>query len=242
MTVVEEKKVLLQANGVSVVFQQREVLHKVDLQIEPGEVVTIIGPNGAGKTTLIRVALGLLQPTSGEVRLNPDLRIGYLPQRFEVEQTLPINVVRFLQLTGVRDMQQLQQALDEVGAGGLLQSSLQTLSGGELQRVLLARTLLRNPELLVLDEPAQGVDLHGQVEFFSLLEKLRAERGCSVLMVSHDLHLVMAATDRVICLNNHVCCKGSPEAVTKNPAFIELFGEEAAESLAIYAHDRDHRH
>jgi zinc transport system ATP-binding protein len=242
MTVAEEKKVLLRATGVSVVFQQREVLQQVDLQIESGEVVTIIGPNGAGKTTLIRVALGLLRPTSGEVRLNPDLRIGYLPQRFEVEQTLPINVARFLQLTGVRGAQRLQEALDEVGAGGLLESPLQTLSGGELQRVLLARTLLRDPELLVLDEPAQGVDLHGQVEFFSLLEKLRAERGCSVLMVSHDLHLVMAATDRVVCLNTHVCCKGTPEAVTKNPAFIELFGEEAAESLAIYAHDRGHRH
>ncbi|PLX99613.1 MAG: zinc ABC transporter ATP-binding protein ZnuC [Desulfuromonas sp.] len=242
MTVAAEKKSLLRTEGISVVFQQRRVLHEVDLQIESGEVVTIIGPNGAGKTTLVRVALGLLKPTSGSIHLDPVIRVGYLPQRFEVEPTLPINVDRFLKLTGVSDGQRIQQALEEVNAGRLLKTSLQSLSGGEQQRVLLARALLRNPDLLVLDEPAQGVDLHGQVEFFSLLEKLRSERGCSVLMVSHDLHLVMAATDRVICLNTHVCCKGTPEMVTRNPAFIELFGEEAAKNLAIYAHDRGHRH
>lgn len=242
MTVVEQKKVLLKATGISVIFQQREVLSKVDLQIEAGEVVTIIGPNGAGKTTLIRVALGLLAATAGSVYLAPGLRIGYLPQRFQVEPTLPITVIRFLQLSGIREAARLQEVLGEIGAGHLLELPLQSLSGGEMQRVLLARALLRDPELLVLDEPAQGVDLHGQVEFFSLLEKLRSDRGCSVLMVSHDLHLVMAATDRVICLNNHICCKGTPEVVTRNPAFIELFGAEAAESLAIYAHDREHRH
>ncbi len=242
MTVAGQKKILLQVNDISVVFQQRHVLEKVDLQIESGEVVTIIGPNGAGKTTLVRVALGLLSSTSGSVRRDPGLRVGYLPQRFEVEQTLPMNVARFLRLTGVRDNERIQRTLEEVGAARLFKAAMQGLSGGELQRILLARALLRDPELLVLDEPAQGVDLHGQVEFFSLLEKLRTERGCSVLMVSHDLHLVMAATDRVVCLNNHVCCKGTPEAVTRNPAFIELFGEEAAEALAIYAHDREHKH
>ena len=242
MTAPGEKKVLLQASDISVTFRQREVLHKVNLQVEAGEVVTIIGPNGAGKTTLVRVALGLLAPTSGKVQLNPGLKIGYLPQKFDIEQTLPISVARFLQLTGVCDEELLRTALKDVSAERLYESSLQGLSGGEMQRVLLARALLRNPELLVLDEPAQGVDLHGQIAFFSLLEELRAARGCSVLMVSHDLHLVMAATDRVICLNNHICCKGTPEVVTRNPAFIELFGEEAAASLAIYAHDRKHRH
>ncbi len=242
MTVAEEKKILMQATAVTVVFQQRKVLNHVDLQIESGEVVTIIGPNGAGKTTLVRVALGLMAPNSGSVRLAPNLKVGYLPQRFEIEQTLPIDVARFLKLTGIKDDHRIQRALEDVSAGKLFNSALQGLSGGELQRVLLARALLRDPELLVLDEPAQGVDLHGQVEFFSLLERLRAERGCSVLMISHDLHLVMAATDRVICLNNHVCCKGAPEVVTRNPAFIELFGEEAAKTLAIYAHDRKHRH
>jgi zinc transport system ATP-binding protein len=242
MTASGEKKVLLRAKEISVNFQQRQVLNQVDLQIEAGEVVTIIGPNGAGKTTLVRVALGLLSPTAGSVHLDPGLRVGYLPQKFDIEQTLPINVARFLKLTGVKDDATLCRALEEVSADRLYGSSLQGLSGGEMQRVLLARALVREPELLVLDEPAQGVDLHGQVEFFSLLERLRSKRGCSVLMVSHDLHLVMAATDRVICLNNHVCCKGTPEVVTRNPAFIELFGEEAAKSLAIYAHDRKHRH
>ena len=242
MTVAGEKKILLKADDISVVYQQRRVLHQVDLQIETGEVVTIIGPNGAGKTTLVRVALGLLPPSSGRVERDATMKIGYLPQKFAVEQTLPINVSRFLKLTGVTDEQRIGRALADVGAEQLENSLLLGLSGGEMQRVLLARALLQEPELLVLDEPAQGVDLHGQIEFFALLEKLRTERGCSVLMVSHDLHLVMAATDRVVCLNNHVCCKGTPEMVTRNPAFIELFGEEAAKTLAIYAHDRAHRH
>lgn len=242
MTAAEEKKILLRADDISVAYQQRRVLRNVSIEVETGEVVTVIGPNGAGKTTLIRIALGLLPPTSGAVHLEPGLRIGYLPQRFDIEQTMPIDVGRFLNLTGIRDRQRIGDVLREVKAENLVGSSLQELSGGELQRVLLARALLRDPELLVLDEPAQGVDLHGQVEFFSLLDRLRNERGCSVLMVSHDLHLVMAATDRVVCLNNHVCCTGTPASVTRNPAFIELFGEEAARSLALYAHDRKHRH
>ncbi len=242
MDVVEDKNIVLDVQAVSLRSRQREILTQVDLQVCSGEVVTIIGPNGAGKTTLLRIALGLLKPTSGQVWIRPGLRIGYLPQRFQVDPVLPLTVRRFLRLSGARDEPTMAVALAEVSAENLLNTAMQALSGGEIQRVLLARTLLRNPELLVLDEPAQGVDLHGQVELFSLVEKVRRERGCSVLMVSHDLHLVMASTGRVICLNRHVCCTGSPAAVTRNPAFVELFGEKAAANLAVYAHDREHQH
>lgn len=238
----ENQGMLLNVQAVSIRSRQREILSEVDLQVHAGEVVTIIGPNGAGKTTLVRTALGLLIPTVGSVWRRPGLRVGYLPQRFHVDPVLPMTVRRFLRLSLEGDDAQMNRALVEVGAEKLLNSAMQTLSGGETQRVLLARTLLRSPDLLVLDEPAQGVDLHGQVELFSLLEKVRRERGCAVLMISHDLHLVMASTDRVICLNRHVCCTGSPAAVTRNPAFIELFGEKAAANLAVYAHDREHRH
>lgn len=242
MDVVKDKNIILDVHAVSLSTRQREILSHVDLQVRSGEVVTIIGPNGAGKTTLLRTALGLLKPTSGQVWRRPGLRIGYLPQQFQVDPVLPLTVRRFLRLSGAKDEREMTSALAEVSAEKLLDTAMQSLSGGETQRVLLARTLLRNPELLVLDEPAQGVDLHGQVELFSLLEKVRQERGCSVLMVSHDLHLVMASTGRVICLNTHVCCTGSPAAVTRNPAFVELFGEEAATNLAVYAHDREHHH
>lgn len=238
----ERHDIVLDVQAVTMRSRQREILHRVDLQVRAGEVVTIIGPNGAGKTTLVRAALGLIVPTSGQVWTRPGLKIGYLPQRFQVDPVLPLTVRRFLTLSGAKGLAEMKATLGEVGAEGLLEAAMQTLSGGETQRVLLARTLLRNPELLVLDEPAQGVDLHGQVELFSLLEKVRRERGCSVLMISHDLHLVMASTDRVICLNRHVCCTGSPAAVTRNPAFVELFGEKAAANLAVYAHDREHQH
>jgi len=234
-------EILLGVAKVSVRIGQRDILCAVDLQLRAGEVVTLIGPNGAGKTTLVRVALGLQAPTDGLIYRRPELRIGYLPQRFHVDPILPMPVRRFLRLTG-GDPQAVADALGEVGAGSLLDAAMQELSGGELQRVLLARTLLLEPDLLVLDEPAQGVDLHGQVELFSMLDRVRRQRNCAVLMISHDLHLVMASTGRVVCLNRHVCCTGTPAAVTRNPAFIELFGEEAARTLAVYAHDPDHRH
>jgi len=234
-------EILLGVAKVSVRIGQREILSGVDLQLRAGEVVTLIGPNGAGKTTLVRSALGLQKPSSGLVYRRPGLRIGYLPQRFQVDPVLPMSVRRFLRLAGGND-ETIAATLAEVGGDGLGDAALQQLSGGELQRVLLARTLLIDPDLLVLDEPAQGVDLHGQVELYSLLDRVRRRRNCAVLMISHDLHLVMAATGRVVCLNRHICCTGTPAAVTRNPAFIELFGEKAARTLAVYAHDPDHRH
>ncbi|HLV16211.1 MAG TPA: zinc ABC transporter ATP-binding protein ZnuC [Pseudomonas sp.] len=232
---------LLRLQGVSVRFDGRDTLDAVDLRVRPGEIVTLIGPNGAGKTTLVRVVLGLLTPDRGTVWRKPRLRIGYMPQKLQVDPTLPLSVQRFLRLVPGVTTVMARAALEEVGAAQVLDHPLQKISGGELQRVLLARALLRKPELLVLDEPVQGVDVAGQAALYRLIGRLRERYGCGVLMVSHDLHLVMSATDQVVCLNRHVCCSGHPEQVSGDPAFVELFGRDAR-SLAIYQHRHDHAH
>ena len=234
-------RALIELKDVAVNFNGQAVLDNVQLSVKPGEIVTLIGPNGAGKTTLVRVVLGLLKPHQGHVLRAPKLSIGYMPQKLHVDATLPLSVLRFLRLVPGVNRTQALAALAEVGAEKVIDSPLQSISGGELQRVLLARAILREPQLLVLDEPVQGVDVAGQAELYSLISKLRDRYGCGVLMVSHDLHLVMSATDQVVCLNRHVCCSGHPEQVSGDPAFIELFGQDA-QSLAIYHHHHDHSH
>jgi zinc transport system ATP-binding protein len=234
--------ILLELSAIDLIRGRRHLLQQIDLRVRRGEIVTLIGPNGAGKTTLLRVALGLMPPTSGRVRRHPGITIGYMPQRLHIDPTLPLTVKRFLAMAGKDRADRAQPLLAEVGAGHVFNSPMQNLSGGELQRVLLARALIREPDLLVLDEPVQGVDVHGQVELYQLITRIRNEYGCTVLMVSHDLHLVMAATDRVLCLNRHICCSGAPETVTSDPAFLELFGPLAVQHLAIYSHDKGHRH
>lgn len=237
-----DAELLLEASDVHLVLSGRTILEKIQLQVRRSEILTLVGPNGAGKTTLLRVLLGLLPPTSGEIYLKPQLRVGYMPQRLQIDPTFPLTVKRFLSMAGTVELVDLATRLQEVGAAHVLNAAIQTLSGGELQRVLLARALLRQPDLLVLDEPVQGVDVHGQVELYRLIAGIREQYQCAVLMVSHDLHLVMAATDRVLCLNRHICCSGTPAVVTSDPAFLSLFGPLAAESLAIYTHDRKHHH
>lgn len=232
---------LIRLENIRVQFEGRTVLDDVNLQLDAGEIVTLVGPNGAGKTTLVRLVLGLLLPQQGQAWRLPNLRVGYMPQKLHVEPTLPLSVMRFLLLVQGVTTEQALGALKEVGAVHVANSPLQRISGGEMQRVLLARALLRRPELLVLDEPAQGVDIHGQTELYRLIGVLRKRYGCGVLMVSHDLHLVMSATDRVICLNQHICCSGHPEKVSNDPIFRQLFGQEAR-SLAIYQHHHDHAH
>lgn len=233
---------LLSVRGAHVAFGGEEVLRNVDLTVADGQVVTLIGPNGAGKTTLVRVALGLISPQAGTVSRRPGLSVGYMPQRLYVDETLPLTVHRFLKMGARRSKAEMEATLEEVGVLSSFHKPIQTLSGGETQRVLLARALLRQPDLLVLDEPVQGVDVGGQADFYALIQRIRDERGCGILMVSHDLHLVMAATDQVVCLNQHVCCEGHPESVSQDPAYVDLFGATAAETLAVYHHHHDHHH
>lgn len=233
---------LVTLNNISVRFGERRVLSDISLTLQPGRILTLLGPNGAGKSTLVRVVLGLLPVSGGTVERDRDLRIGYVPQKLHIDATLPLSVERFMRLrSGVRKADVLP-ALKRVQAGHLLNSPLQKLSGGETQRVLLARALLNQPQLLVLDEPTQGVDVNGQVALYDLINQLRNELNCAVLMVSHDLHLVMAKTDDVLCLNHHICCSGTPEVVSQHPEFIAMFGPRGAEQLAIYRHNHNHRH
>ena len=232
---------LLSAEKIEVVRQERRILAAADLAVHAGEIVTLIGPNGAGKTTLVRSVLGLIKPDSGQVIRKPGLRIGYLPQKLHLDASLPLNVERFLSLSGAKP-KRCTEAMAQVGVTHLRQRPMQSLSGGETQRILLTRALLREPELLVLDEPVQGVDVAGQAELYRLITRIRDERGCGVLLVSHDLHLVMATTDTVVCLNQHVCCHGHPEKVSAHPAYLELFGQAAQSGVAVYTHHHDHQH
>jgi zinc transport system ATP-binding protein len=235
------KSALVMATGIHVALGGREVLTSVDVAVADGEIVTLIGPNGAGKTTALRVILGLQEAGRGRVTRRPGIRIGYMPQRLSLDPALPMTVGRFLALndsgSGLR-----RWVLDEAGVGGVLDTPLSDVSTGELRRVLLARALLRDPDLLVLDEPAQGVDVGGQADLYRLIGRIRGSRGCGVLLVSHDLTMVMAETDHVICLNRHVCCAGRPEAVARDPSYVALFGSGTVPAFAVYQHHHDHSH
>jgi len=233
---------LICARGLRLTRGGRDLLINIDLDINEREIVTLIGPNGAGKTTLVRVLLGLDKPDAGEVRRRADLRIGYVPQRFDIDKVIPMTVERFLTLGTSDGATDISPVLDEVDAAHTRNRQLSQLSGGELQRVVLARALLRNPNLLVLDEPVQGVDYTGEAELYNLIARLRDERGFGVLLVSHDLHIVMGRSDRVICLNHHVCCSGVPETVAQHPSYERLFGAQAARAFAVYRHHHDHSH
>lgn len=233
---------LIELRNIDVTFGARKVLDNINLTLEKGKITTLIGPNGAGKSTLVKVLLGLQKRYQGQVILSPGIKIGYVPQKLKLNDSLPLNVRRFLQLAGCYSAQEQLDALRQVGAEHLIDSDIHYLSGGENQRVLLARALLQRPTLLVLDEPAQGVDVQGQIDLYDLIDTLRHRFHCGVLMVSHDLHLVMAKTDDVICLHHHICCSGSPANVTRHPSYIALFGETRQEALALYQHQHTHHH
>ena len=233
---------LVEARGVSVSFGRRNVLNGVDLAVHAGEIVTLIGLNGAGKSTLVRVLLGIVRPSRGRVVRAAGLRIGYAPQHVHRDPVLPMTVRRFLTLGAPANRERLETLLDEVGAGAILDHPLAEISGGELHRVLLARALLREPGLLVLDEALAGVDVTSRSELYRLIAGIRDRHGCGVLLVSHDLHLIMAATDTVVCINRHVCCTGHPRAIVRDPAFVALFGLHVANTLAVREHSHDHHH
>lgn len=212
------------------------LLEGVDMEVNEREIVTVIGPNGGGKTTLVRVLLGLVRPDAGGVRRRRGIRLGYTPQRVAIDETFPLSVRRFLALGPRVAPGRLREAAEEAGAAALLETPVQRVSGGEMQRVLLARALLGGPDVLVLDEPAQGLDAQGQDELYGLLAGLRERRGCAIVLVSHDLHLVMAAADRVVCLNRHVHCTGTPEEVGRHPGYLALFPEHPAAAFGAYVH------
>ena len=218
------------------------ILSNVSFTISPGEIITVVGPNGSGKSTLVRAVLGHVETATGEVIRQPGLRIGYVPQRVHIDDRIPMTVRRFLSLPRRVSDAEARNVLGRTGVDGLQNRQITRLSGGQFQRVLLARALLHDPQLLVLDEPTQGLDQPGIVGFYRLIEEIRQETGAAFLMVSHDLLVVMRASDQVICLNGHVCCHGTPQAVSAAPEYQALFGADSAQTLALYRHHHDHRH
>ncbi|SEM70385.1 zinc transport system ATP-binding protein [Loktanella fryxellensis] len=233
---------LLQGQGIGVVRNGTTILQDVGLRIAAGEIVTIVGPNGSGKSTLLRVLIGALQPDRGTVTRQPGLRLGYVPQKLSIDATLPLTARRFLDLPDRVPEAAARAALDAAGVADVARRQMADLSGGQFQRVLLARAILRRPDLLILDEATQGLDQPGAARFYRQIEAVRRDLNCAVLMVSHELHVVMAASDRVICLNGHICCEGTPEVVSAAPAYRELFGTGTGGALALYRHDHGQGH
>nr|WP_156590786.1 ATP-binding cassette domain-containing protein [Agrobacterium vitis] len=220
----------------------RWLVRGVELSIRKGELVTLIGPNGSGKSTTAKMALGVLKPDEGEVVRERPFTVGYVPQKLSIDWTMPLTVDRLMTLTVKLSRAEIEAALESVGIAHLLRAEVQHLSGGEFQRALLARALARKPDLLVLDEPVQGVDFAGEIALYELIADIRRKTGCGVLLISHDLHMVMAETDIVVCLNGHVCCRGTPDVVSQSPEYQRLFGAAAARTLAVYNHRHDHTH
>ncbi len=238
----KRQETLVELDGAGVSRAGRWLVRGVSLSIRKGEILTLIGPNGSGKSTTARMALGVLNPDEGTASRQPGLKVGYVPQKVSIDWTLPLTVERFMRLTGNIARADVDAAMERTGVSKLRHEEVRSLSGGEFQRVMLARAIARKPDLLVLDEPLQGVDFSGQIVLYELISKLRNELGCGILLISHDLHVVMAATDQVICLNGHVCCHGTPVAVASSPEYRQLFGDRAVPTLAVYEHHHDHVH
>jgi zinc transport system ATP-binding protein len=233
---------LIQVEDLSVRYGARTALSRVSLRVEPSEIVTIVGPNGSGKTSLLRAIIGAIKPFQGRVVQASSLKIGYVPQKLHIDETLPITVSRFLKLSGGVTAADIDYALTQAGVPKLTKAQLSQLSGGQFQRVLLARALIAKPDLLLLDEATQGLDQRGSASFYQQIETVRQTTGCAVLMISHELHVVMSASDRVICLNGHVCCEGTPAVVASAPEYRALFGTGTGGALALYRHEHDHGH
>lgn len=214
----------------------------VDFAVNAGEIVTLIGPNGSGKSTTAKMALGILDPSEGRATRRDSLKIAYVPQKVAIDWTLPLTASRFMRLTGKLDRASIKDAMAATGTEHLADAEVRNLSGGEFQRVMLARALAKKPDLLVLDEPVQGIDFAGEIALYDLIKRIRDDIGCGILLISHDLHVVMAATDRVVCLNGHICCQGTPTDVASSAEYRQLFGARAASTLAVYEHDHDHTH
>ena len=233
---------LIECDGLSVHLGKRMILSNITLSVSPQEIVTILGPNGSGKTTLFKTLIGALQPSSGVLSKKPGLRIGYVPQKLHIDETLPMTVRRFMNLPGGHSPNRVAEALAHAGVPGLDKQQIMDLSGGQFQRVLLARALLGTPDLLLLDEATQGLDHRGSADFYRQIASVRESLGCAIVMISHELHVVMRHTDRVICLNGHICCQGKPETVSGSPEYHALFGLDRDNETALYLHQNHHKY
>ena len=237
----KKNKPLVKLNNAGVYRDEKWLVKGVSLEINKQEIVTLIGPNGSGKTTTGKLILDILQPDEGSVSLNTK-QISYVPQKINIDWAIPLRVIDFMNITSKLNKSKLIESLELTGVDHLIHKNLLNLSGGEFQRVMIARAIAKEPELLILDEPVQGVDFNGEIKLYNLIKEISDEIKCGILLISHDIHFVMSSTDHVICLNGHVCCSGTPNDVAKNPAYIELFGETAASAISLYRHDHNHTH
>lgn len=233
---------LISANNISVIKNQKSILTDIDIEINKNDFITIIGPNGAGKSMLLKCLMGFYKPDKGDIRKKKNLKIGYMAQNINIKNNMPINVQRFVTVHKKFDEYSLKKVILETQIDKIINKQMSVLSGGEMQRVLLARSLLNNPDLLILDEPAQNLDISGQINFYKLLQFIYKKRNLSILMVSHDLHLVMVSTKKVLCLYNHICCSGEPHQIAKDPEFISMFGKDMANMMSVYQHSHNHDH
>ena len=237
----DNKKILLKVENVGISVNGKSLVRGVSFEVKKGEIVTLIGPNGSGKSTTAKIALGIYKKIDGKVKTYTD-KIGYVPQKISIDWTLPIRVLDFMTLTEELTQDEINTALNLTGVEHLKDKSLSNLSGGEFQRVLIARAISKQPELLVLDEPVQGVDFKGEIALYKLIKEISEKMKCGILLISHDLHVVMSATDFVVCLNGHVCCSGTPHKVVQDNKYRELFGDRASNILSLYEHKHDHTH
>ena len=233
---------LIELNNCGVIRSQKWLVRGVSLKVSHGQIVTLIGPNGSGKSTTAKMALGILKPDEGDNYIKNDIKVSYVPQKISIDWSLPLRVIDFMNLIEKFSTHQITDALSMTGIKHLLYHDVRNLSGGEFQRLLMARAISKNPNFMVLDEPVQGVDFNGEIALYNLIKEISVNLNCGILLISHDMHFVMSTTDHVVCLNGHICCSGSPSNVVKNPEYIKLFGEHNSETLSYYQHQHDHSH
>ncbi len=245
----EQNQKLAYLKAISLSLNNQQILKNINLELKKGEITTLIGPNGGGKTSIARILIGILKADSGEIFINKNTKIGYMPQRLEIEKTIPLRVIDFLKLnSGLLDISQkdltatINKFSKKLRIENILEKSVHQISGGQLQKALLVRTLINNPDILVLDEPTQYMDIAAQSEFYDIIEEIREQKNCAILIISHDLHIVMQKTNQVICVNHHICCEGTPESINNHPEYLSLFGKDKIENIAIYSHHHDHKH
>mgnify|MGYP003298976127 FL=1 len=237
----DQNKLLVKLENAGVYRSSKWLVRGISLEINQGQIVTLIGPNGSGKTTTAKMILNILNTDEGLVKGNAN-KMAYVPQKINIDWTMPLRVIDFMKITSSLNNTQITESLVMTGVDKLLYNQIHNLSGGEFQRVLIARAIAKKPDLLVLDEPVQGVDFNGEIALYNLIKEISVNLNCGILLISHDMHFVMSTTDHVICLNGHICCSGSPSNVVKNPEYIKLFGEHNSETLSYYQHQHDHSH
>ena len=237
----DQNKLLVKLENAGVYRSSKWLVRGISLEINQGQIVTLIGPNGSGKTTTAKMILNILNTDEGLVKGNAN-KMAYVPQKINIDWTMPLRVIDFMKITSSLNNTEITESLVMTGVNKLLFNQIHSLSGGEFQRVLIARAIAKKPDLLVLDEPVQGVDFNGEIALYNLIKEISVNLNCGILLISHDMHFVMSTTDHVICLNGHICCSGSPSNVVKNPEYIKLFGEHNSETLSYYQHQHDHSH